>query len=231
MTRELHLFVAVPVFLFVVACTPDLVVEDVPRPPLAADVIDLRTGDSLRVEVLLQQSARTVEGCVEVLDVSSGSTTTGRRCESVGRDVQRGPVSVGIDLPALPFGALVTLGVTARDFTGVDSTALIVTGVVDRDPPPLASFTVLETTSGRVALAWTLADNPYGTTTVRILKRVGAPPTSLDDASAQLVYDGGASLLTFVDETALFADTLGYAAWALDMHGAASPPLVASTAP
>jgi hypothetical protein len=134
-------------------------------------------------------------------------------------------------VPALPFAALVTLGVVARDFTGEDSTALIVTGTPDRDPPPLASFTVDETPTGRVALAWTLDAQPYGTTTVRILRRPGDPPTSIDDTLAVVVYDGAASVLAIVDEGALFADAFGYAAWALDAQGVASSAVVAETTP
>jgi hypothetical protein len=230
-SRSAHLCTLLALTIFT-SCAPDLVIEDTPRPPLAVDVIDPRTGDSLRVEVLLQQSMRATGACVEVLDVSSGDTTTGRRCESVGRAVQRGPVSVGIDVPALPFGAVVTLGVVSRDFAASrDSTALIVTGVPDSDPPPLASFVATPTGGGDVDLAWTLAPEPFGTKTVRILRRTGEPPSSFDDPSAVVVYDGDASVLTHTDASALFADPVGYAAWAFDTKAVASSPVFAEAAP
>lgn len=228
MTARAHLIVFAAAFA---GCAPDLVIEEHPRPPESATVIDPRTGDALTVDMVLQQSARAVQGCATVVEVSKGSTLTGTRCESAPRAILEGPVALSVDLPALPFGATVTIAVTARDFDGEDSTALLVTGRVDRDPPPLATFTASEAVDGSVSLAWTLEVEPFGTTTVRVLRDDDAPPETLDAPGAVVVFDGPAGAGVSNDPARLFADGAHYAAFALDAAGVASSPVFASTGP
>jgi len=212
-------------------CAPDLVIETHPRPPESAVVVDPRTGDALTVDMVLQQSARAVQGCATVVEVSQGSTITGTRCENAPRAILDGSIALSVDLPALPFGAVVTIAVTARDFEGEDSTALLVTGRVDRDPPALASFTASEAVDGSVSLAWTLAEVPFGTSTVHVLRDDDAPPETLDAAGAVVVFDGPATTGVAADPARQFSDGAHYAAFALDAKGVASSPVFASTGP